>query len=115
MAPALAPRVVPLLARHVAAAAPKRRPGWPAQRDAPVNLLAAMQLLALEIAGRSMFSIEMGELRAADAPAAGRVRPCGTGRPHLLDMLLPALDIAPRDFARRRFQRALDGVHRTAS
>ena len=68
----------------------------------PVNLLAEMQLLALEIAGRSMFSMEMGQhgprLRRMLGEFAER-----HSRPHLLDMLLPRWMIAPRDVGRRRF------------
>ncbi len=103
IAPALGPRVVPLLLRHVASAAEEAIRQLGGGPDAPVNLLAAMQVLALEIAGRSMFSIEMGEhglqMRRMLGEFAER-----HNRPHLLDMLLPRWMIAPRDLGRRRFQ-----------
>ena len=74
-----------------------------AQSKQPVDLLAAMQFLALEIAGRSMFSMEMREygpeMRALLMRFAER-----HAHPYLLDLLLPSSIPAPRDFARRRFQ-----------
>ena len=71
---------------------------------APVNLLAAMQFLALEIAGASMFSLETArfgvELRGLIRAYAARL-----GRPSLLDFLLPPSLPSPRDVARWRFRR----------
>src|SRR5215813_5691752 len=55
IAPSLAPRVMPLLARHVVLAAQDAGERL-AGESGPIDLLAAMQVLALEIAGRSMFS-----------------------------------------------------------
>ncbi|MBX6323930.1 MAG: cytochrome P450, partial [Rhodospirillaceae bacterium] len=104
IAPALAPRVVPMLACHVAAAAAATLARLEAQAPGPVDLLAALQLLALEVAGRSMFSLEMGahgaELRAFIARFGARL-----GRPYLLDMVLPPSVPTPRDLVRRRFAR----------
>jgi cytochrome P450 len=104
VAPAFAPRTLPLLARHVAAAAAEAvaRLGRSAER--PVDLFAAMQFLALDIAGRSMFSLEMArygrEMRGLIKDYALRL-----GRPTVLDMLLPPAIPSPRDFARWRFRR----------
>jgi unspecific monooxygenase len=50
IAPALAPRVMPMLARHVASAAQETIARLAAGAREPVDLLAAMQFLALEIA-----------------------------------------------------------------
>src|SRR5689334_17740880 len=58
VAPAFAPRTLPVLARHVAAVAREGIPLLGREPGAPVDLFAAMQHLALEIAGRSMFSLE---------------------------------------------------------
>src|SRR5271169_6133011 len=84
LAPAFAPRTVPILARHVAKAAVTAVTGLKASCADPVDLLAAMQLLALEIAGASMFSLEMeeygAELRGLIKDYAARL-----GRPNLLD------------------------------
>jgi cytochrome P450 len=104
IAPALAPRVMPMLARHIAGGTARAIERLHAQADAPVDMHAAMQSLALDIAGRSMFSLEMAaygeEMRAALNRYALR-----HAQPHLLDMLLPPSVPSPRDFGRRRFQR----------
>ncbi len=103
IAPSLAPRVLPLLARHVVNAAQEVVQRLTANRGEPVDLLAAMQFLALEIAGRSMFSLEMQQhgsaLRGAIARFGARL-----GRPYLFDMLLPPSIPTLRDLARRRFR-----------
>ena len=103
-APAFAPRTIPLVARHVAerAAAMTARLGAAGAVD--VDILAEMRLLALEIAGRALFSLDMTpfgpELRALIALYAARI-----GRPGFLDFILPRFVPSPRDFARRRFRR----------
>jgi cytochrome P450 len=72
-------------------------------RQGPIELLAAMQRLTLEIAGRSMFSLEMS---AFGAPLRRLLTEFGErfARPHLFDMLLPASVPTLRDIRRRRFQ-----------
>ncbi len=104
IAPALAPRVIPLLSRHIVATTTEAILRLEAASRSPVDLLAAMQFLALEIAGRSMFSLEMGShgaaLRRLIAEFGDRL-----GRPYLFDMLLPAWIPTFRDLARRRFRR----------
>jgi cytochrome P450 len=102
VAPALAPRVMPMLARHVAATAQAALDRQ--QTGDRVDLLAAMQFLALEVAGRSMFSMEMHEHGAA---MRGMLTEFSRhyAQPYLLDMLLPPSIPTLRDFARRRFQR----------
>ena len=104
IAPAMAPRVIPLLARHIAAVAEEAVASVGARSGEPLNLLAFMQFTALEIAGRSMFSLEMG---AFGAEMRNMLTEFGNGlaQPYLLDMLLPPSIRAPRDFRRRRFQR----------
>lgn len=108
IAPALAPRVMPMLARHVAdatvqavarlAARVRQDPGQ------PIDLLGSMQALALDIAGRSMFSLEMdlygAPMRRLLTEYAER-----HSRPRLLDMLLPASMPSPRDIGRSMFKR----------
>ena len=103
IAPALAPRMLPLLARHVMAVATETAAGLRA-RAGPVDLLAAMQGMALEIAGRSMFSVETG---GAGPALRAMVREYGLdlARPHLADLLLPVAIPTWRDLRRRRFQR----------
>ena len=104
IAPALAPRTLPLLARHIVACADEAIALLAAQTSEPLNLLAAMQNLALEIAGRSMFSLETRQF----GPAMRRLLTefdMRYARPHLLDMVLPPSIPTLRDLGRRRFQR----------
>jgi unspecific monooxygenase len=111
--PALAPRMIQLLVRHIAAGTEKALERLRTVADEPVDLLSTMQALALDIAGRSMFSLEMDRhgpsIRAALNRYAQR-----HAKPYLLDMLLPADIPTPRDFGRRRFQRdwmrLIDGI-----
>jgi cytochrome P450 len=102
IAPTLAPRVIPILARHVAGAAAEAIARLAAASQ-PVDILAAMQFLALEIAARSMFSLEM--LRYG--PALRRMITdfgVNLGRPYFLDLMLPLGIPSWRDLARRRFR-----------
>jgi cytochrome P450 len=104
MAPAMAPRVVPMMARHVALATEETMARvTQVAANFPVDILATVQFLALEIAARSMFSLEMGQygaaLRRHIAEFAGNL-----GRPYFLDLLLPAKIPTLRDFARSRFR-----------
>ncbi len=103
IAPALAPRMLPLLTRHIVTASEETVACLEAQTDQPVDLLAAMQSLALDIAGRSMFSLETRHYAAPMRAMLGDY--AAYARPTLLDMLLPAAIVTPRDLARRRFQR----------
>jgi unspecific monooxygenase len=104
VAPAFTPRTLPMLARHIAQATGALIDEFADYDGRPVDLLAEMQFLALEIAGRSMFSLAMDrhgtELRELVTGYAEHL-----GRPSLLDFLLPLLIPSPREFARRRFRR----------
>lgn len=104
IAPAMAPRVMPLLARHMVATTDEMLATLADRIDQPVDMLATMQALTLEIAGRSMFSLEMQryspDMRRMLTEYAEHY-----ARPHLLDLMLPPSIPAPRDFGRRRFQK----------
>ena len=104
VAPAFTPRTIPLMARHIARATGALIDELADSRRGPVDLLAEMQFLALEIAGRSMFSLAIDrhapELRELVTGYAEHL-----GRPSLLDFLLPLPIPSPREFARRRFRR----------
>src|SRR5262250_259219 len=65
IAPAMAPRIVPMMARHVALATQETIALLAARQDEPIDLLATVQFLTLEIAARSMFSLEMHQYGAA--------------------------------------------------
>ena len=105
IAPALAPRVMPMLARHIVTCTQEALIPLQALSNEAVDLLAAMQNLALDIAGRSMFSLEMRQYGAA---MRRLLTEYGTryARPHLFDIVLPPSIPTLRDLGRRRFQRA---------
>ncbi|HUB50189.1 MAG TPA: cytochrome P450 [Acetobacteraceae bacterium] len=103
IAPALAPRVMPMLARHIVAVTAERLDVLAQQAAAgPVDLLAALQSLTLEIAGRSLFSLEMAAFGAPLRRLLGEFE--SLSRPFMLDMLLPPSVPTLRDLRRRRFQ-----------
>src|SRR5262249_61412755 len=97
-------RQSPPLARPVACAAEAAVAELAAASAQPVDLLTAMQSLALEIAGTSMFSLAMKryapELRDFIIDYTAHL-----GRPTFLDFVLPPPIPSPRDFARRRVRR----------
>jgi cytochrome P450 len=104
IAPAMAPRLVPMMARHVARATEQTMAQvTQVAANYPVDILATMHLLALEIAARSMFSLEMGRYGAALRRHVTEFSD-NLGRPHVLDFILPAAIPSPRDFTRRRFR-----------
>ena len=85
IAPSLAPRTLPVLARHIVTCAHEAVAVLGAQTNQPIDLLAAMQNLALDIAGRSMFSLEtrqygsaMRRMLTEYAPATTPSRICST-------------------------------------
>ncbi len=88
IAPAMAPRTMPLLARHVVAACETAETVLATKTHRPIELLPHLQHLALEIAGRSMFSLEMSgfgtELRSKLLDYGMRY-----ALPGLLDLVLP--------------------------
>lgn len=112
IAPALAPRVMPMLARHVVMATNAALARLHAQAGGSIDLLATMQALALDIAGRSMFSLEMDQygpmIRQLLTEFGER-----HARPSLLDMLLPPAFPTLGDFGRRRFHRRWMGLIET--
>ena len=109
IAPALAPRTLPVLARHIVTCTREAVAVLASQIDQPVDLLAAMQNLALEIAGRSMFSLETREFGAAMRRMLKEFS-LSYAKPHMLDMVLPPSIPTPHDVGRRRFQRRWMGL-----
>ena len=103
MAPAFAPRTMPILAGHVARATDEHTTRLAAAAARPVELLPRLQALALDIAGRSMFSLEVGTfgpaLRTLLLEYAARY-----AQPGFLDLLLPASMDSPLDRARKMFR-----------
>lgn len=104
IAPALAPRTLPVLAHHIVTCTREAVAVLASQLDQPLDLLAAMQNLALDIAGRSMFSLETRQFGAAMRRMLKEFS-LSYAKPHLLDMVLPPSIPTLHDFGRRRFQR----------
>ena len=104
LAPAFTPRAVMPLVPHMIAATDETIAKLQAVSGEPVDLREAMQRMTLEIAGRTMFSFEMGRhgpaLRDFVMEYGERL-----ARPHLLDLLLPMGWPSPQDFARARFRK----------
>jgi len=88
IAPALAPRTMPILAHHVMAASAAREAELQNLLHRPIELLPHLQHLALAIAGQSMFSLEMSGF----GPELRRML-LGYGMkyalPGILDLMLP--------------------------
>ncbi len=104
LAPAFTPRAVTTLIPHMLSATEEAIAELREVTDRPVDLREALQRMTLEIAGRTMFSFDMGNLgqRLRDF-----VIEYGStlAHPHLFDMLLPLSWPSPQDFARRRFRK----------
>jgi unspecific monooxygenase len=112
VAPALAPRVMPMLARHIVSATDDALARLTAQCGQSIDLLAIMQTLALDIAGRSMFSLEMDQYGPAMRQLLAEFA-VKYARPGFLDMLLPPSIPTPRDIGRAWFKRRWMGLIET--
>jgi cytochrome P450 len=103
LAPAFTPKTVSLLTPLMLSATAEAVSELGSATGGPVDLFAALQGLTLEIAGRTMFSLEMRQhstkLRRFLERYGQRL-----AHPHLLDVLLPLRWPSPHDFARRRFR-----------
>ena len=102
IAPTLAPRSMPVLTGHVATAAEECLERLAGREG--VDLLPEMQRTALEIAGRSMFSLEMAQHGAPMRTLLMRFA-LQLARPNPIDLLIPAAMPSPQDGARRRFRK----------
>lgn len=105
MAPAFTPRAIDGLVPHIAAAIMDGLDHIADEAQAgPVDLFTAYHRLALEVAGRAMFSVGMdehgAELRRLIIQYGKRM-----GRPHLLDIVTPPGWPVPLDWSRARFRR----------
>jgi unspecific monooxygenase len=104
LAPAFTPRAVSPLVPHMITVINETIAKLQRTSGEPVDLREAMQRMALEIAGRTMFSLEMGRhgpaLRDFVMEYGGRL-----ARPHFFDLLLPLGWPSPKDFSRARFRK----------
>jgi cytochrome P450 len=104
LAPAFTPRAVSTLVPHMVAGIDETVAQLRTNVAGPVDLREAMQRMALEIAGRTMFSLGMDRhgptLRDFVMEYGDRL-----ARPGFLDLALPLGWPTPTDFARARFRR----------
>ncbi len=104
LAPAFTPRAVTTLVPHMISATDDTIADLNRQCGVPVDLREVMQRMTLEIAGRTMFSFEMGDrgpaLRAFVIEYGSRL-----ARPHFLDLVLPLGWPSPQDISRAFFRR----------
>ncbi|MCQ8242387.1 cytochrome P450 [Rhizosaccharibacter radicis] len=104
ISPALAPRVLPVLARHVASVARDAEERIAVMRGRPMQLMPVLQRLTLDVAGRSMFSLEME--RFGDRLRGLLTRyGLNLAKVGLLDLLAPTQDWTPLARAREAFRR----------
>lgn len=103
LAPAFAPRTLPILARHVAQGADQLVQRLSGLCFRPLDLLPHLQGVALEIAGQSMFSLQMAGF---GAELRGLLGEYGTGlaQPGIADLLLPEAAPGPQSRARAAFR-----------
>jgi unspecific monooxygenase len=104
LAPAFTPRAVNMLIPHMVAVTDETVAQLKQDCGHPLDLREVMQRMTLDIAGRTMFSFEMGQ---HGATLRDFVFEYGTrlASPGLLDMVLPLSWPTPRDRARARFRK----------
>jgi unspecific monooxygenase len=104
LAPAFTPRAVTMLVPHMVAVIDETVETLKGKCGAEVDLRENVQRMALEIAGRTMFSFGMDRHGAA---LRNFVMEYGArlARPHFLDLALPLPWPTPQDFARARFRK----------
>ncbi|CCE07167.1 putative cytochrome P450 hydroxylase superfamily proteins [Bradyrhizobium sp. STM 3843] len=104
LAPAFTPRAVANLIPLMADVIDDTVARLKGECNRPLDLREIMQHMTLDIAGRTMFSFEMGRhgatLRDFVFEYGARL-----ASPHLLDIVLPVSWPTPRDFARSRFRK----------
>ena len=104
IAPSMAPRIMPVLARHIVTASEAEEAVLAGSAGRPLELLPRLQHLALSIAGQSMFSLEMAgfgtQMRAMLLRYAQDY-----AQPGFLDLLLPGTMQSPLDRGRAGFRR----------
>jgi len=105
LAPAFAPRMMAPVAAETARACRQAIARLQVHRARPVELFPHLQLLALDVAAATLFSLDI----TAEGPplrAAMQLYATGIGRPSMLDFILPRGWPTPRSWARWRFRRA---------
>jgi unspecific monooxygenase len=108
IAPAMAPRMMPVLARHVMTIAEETVASLGAEFGL-INLLSHLQRLALRVAAHSMFSLES---ESFSMEMREKLMEYGLNhtKPDLFDLLLPARLRSPQDRARAQFRDKWTGM-----
>ncbi|MGI3904186.1 MAG: cytochrome P450 [Janthinobacterium lividum] len=103
LAPAFTPRTVAMLAHHIIACAEATCASLELSRGTPIDLLSIMQLLSLDVACTSMFSLEVGTFgpRLRDLLLSYAM---GDGQPRASDFLLPRWMPTPTTMRRSHFR-----------
>jgi unspecific monooxygenase len=113
LAPAFTPKASDAFAGHMVAAAAQRIAELDGRTGEPLDLYAIIQRLTLEIAGRTMFSLEMRDQGAVLRHFMWRYTR-SLARPNLLDFVLPLGVPTPHDLGRWWFRRGwvrfIDGI-----
>lgn len=104
LAPAFTPRAVTMLVPHMVSATEDTIAALDAARGGEIDLREALQRMTLEIAGRTMFSFDMGRL-GPDLRNYVMEYGAKLARPHFFDFLLPLAWPSPQDFQRRHFRK----------
>lgn len=108
-APAFQPRSLAIVAEVAARRTAELADRLARENRPAVDLLAAVQRLALEIAGEALFSQAM-ERHASELRQRLRAYGQRLARPHPLDFLVPLAVPTPQDWARRRLARPWHGL-----
>ena len=103
IAPSLAPRVMPILIRHMLRVASGSEQDLDARLGRPVDLISVLQRLTLDIAGQSMFSLEMGRF-GADMRGLMIRYALNHAKVGVLDLMLPGHIASPLDRGRAAFR-----------
>ena len=103
IAPSLAPRVMPLLVRHMLRVLGVFEGELDGRVGRPVDLISVLQRLTLDIAGQSMFSLEMGRF-GADMRGLMIRYALNHAKVGVLDLMLPGHIASPLDRGRAVFR-----------
>ncbi|MGF1561563.1 MAG: cytochrome P450 [Geminicoccaceae bacterium] len=109
LAPAFAPRSLDIMAQTTVAVCDETLARMRARPTTAISLLHVAQEIALEVAGRSMFSTEMAGFRDELRGTFERYG-ASLALPSFWDLLLSRRFQSPQDLARKRFGRAWLGV-----
>ena len=103
IAPSLAPRVMPILVRHILRVTEAALGDLACHVGRPVDLISVLQRLTLDVAGQSMFSLEMSRFGADMRTLMVRYA-LNHAKVGVLDLMLPGHVASPMDRGRAAFR-----------